>query len=156
MASTVVSVADAVLAIVRGLDLGVEFTADRTYGDYDDEASGREAVLIDVLTPQEPAVDLDSRGGLSYTFDVQIVVRKRILGTDRESQTGRLPNDQIDPLIDAVERIADAMVPEVFSTVDASWLEVPVVSLYDPDQLRQMGQFIGQVTVRFEAQKALA
>lgn len=156
MASTVTSVADAVLAIVRGLDLGIEFTAERVYGDYDDEASDREAALVEVLTPSEPAVDLDTRGGLSYTFDVIVTLRKRIIGTDRESQTGKLNTEQVDALIDAVERIADAMIPDVFAAVDASWLEVPSVLLFDPQQLRQMGQFIGQVTVRFEARKALA
>lgn len=156
MASVVATVADKVLSIVRGLSLGVEFVADRSFGDGDDELADREIVKIDVLTPREPAVDLDTRGWLSYTFDIVIVVRKRLLGAERESQTGRLTTEEIDPLIDAVERIADAMIPDVFGDEDASWLEVPNVTLYDPAQLRQIGQFTGSVTIRFEARKALA
>jgi hypothetical protein len=89
-------------------------------------------------------------------IDVSIGIRKRITGEDRDAQTGLLANHQLDPLVDAVERIADAMIPDVFADVDASWQQTTIDSLFDRERLRSAGMFEAQVTVTFEARKALA
>jgi hypothetical protein len=154
-ASTMAAIADAVLGVVRGLDLGIEYTAERSYGDWEDELSDREAALVEVTTPREPTLDLDTRGSMAYTLDVVVTLRKRIVAEDRDGQTGRISVETLDPYTAAVETIAEAMVPDVFANVDASWLQVASVMLYDPQLLRQTGLFMGQVIVRFEARKSI-
>jgi hypothetical protein len=154
-ASTMAAIADAVLGVVRGLDLGIEYTAERSYGDWEDELSDREAALVEVTTPREPTLDLDTRGSMAYTLDVAVTLRKRIVAEDRDGQTGRISVETLDPYTAAVETIAEAMVPDVFANVDASWLQVASVMLYDPQLLRQTGLFMGQVIVRFEARKSI-
>jgi hypothetical protein len=153
--STMAAIADAVLGVVRGLDLGIEYTAERSYGDWEDELSDREAALVEVTTPREPTLDLDTRGSMAYTLDVAVTLRKRIVAEDRDGQTGRISVETLDPYTAAVETIAEAMVPDVFGNVDASWLQVASVMLYDPQLLRQTGLFMGQVIVRFEARKGI-
>jgi hypothetical protein len=154
-ASTMAAIADAVLGVVRGLDLGIEYAAERSYGDWEDELSDREAALVEVTTPREPTLDLDTRGSMAYTLDVAVTLRKRIVAEDRDGQTGRISVETLDPYTAAVETIAEAMVPDVFANVDASWLQVASVMLYDPQLLRQTGLFMGQVIVRFEARKSI-
>ena len=156
MASIVAQVCDAVLTVVKALDLGTEFEAVRSYADYDDESALREVLRVEVVMPDNPAVTLDTRGGLTYLIDVSIGIRKRITGEDRDAQTGLLANHQLDPLVDAVERIADAMIPDVFADVDASWQQTTIDSLFDRERLRSAGMFEASVTVTFEARKALA
>jgi hypothetical protein len=154
-ASTMAAIADAVLGVVRGLDLGIEYAAERSYGDWEDELSDREAALVEVTTPRDPTLDLDTRGSMAYTLDVAVTLRKRIVAEDRDGQTGRISVETLDPYTAAVETIAEAMVPDVFANVDASWLQVASVMLYDPQLLRQTGLFMGQVIVRFEARKSI-
>jgi hypothetical protein len=156
MASVVAQVCDAVLTVVKSLDLGTEFEAVRSYADYDDESALREVLRVEVVMPAEPVVSLDTRGGLTYLIDVSIGIRKRITGEDRDAQTGLLANHQLDSLVDAVERIANAMIPDVFADVDASWQQTTIDSLFDRERLRSAGMFEAQVTVTFEARKALA
>lgn len=156
MASVVAQIADAVLGVVRTLDLGVEFLADRTYAEDTTELGTIEAVYVEVVTPATPLLELDTRGSVRYTVDVPILIRKRITGADRDGQTGRVSVEVLDPLLDVVERVAEAMIPDAFAALDAEWQQTDIEESYDRDFLRETGEFLATILVRFTARKALA
>ncbi len=155
MSSKAAQVADAVRDVIAALDLGFAFECVRTYADGDDESIGRELVLVEVVMPETTDVALESRGTTVYTLDIAIVLRKRIAAEQRDGQTGALANEEIDPLTSAVEQIADALIADAFTSLDATWQQTRIDQLFDRERLRSAGIFEGTITVTFEARKAL-
>jgi hypothetical protein len=156
MASTIVQVADAVLATVKGLSFDFPYTANRGYGDIDEQLEERDKAQIDVIPSAQPLLEQATRGAWAYRVDVHVVLRQRFSALERALQDGRFDNAILDPMVEAVERIAEALTPVRFTSIepiDAKFFQSAIESLYISEHLRQFGQFTGHIRVTFMVEK---
>jgi hypothetical protein len=160
-----IRIADAVTAEINGQSFSIgEFTAYRSYADWDDKFEDLTTMAVDVVyVTRDTEIGLDSRGFIGYVCSVDIAVRKVFGPTDREgnesNRAGRLKNTSVDPLVTLLEQIHEYFVGERANVVlddetEANWLESDVKSWVNQRKLRD-GLFEGVVRIKFSLRKAI-
>lgn len=168
MTAVPILLADAVTTVINTAEaagtFAVDFTARRSYPDWDDDFADLKSLAVDVVFVSSDGsgalAELDSFGSLETTPAVDIAVRKRFEPSDRESD-GRLKNSSVDPLAKLVEQLHEVFAGgrleslALSQTIEANWVDSSVRTHCDYGKLRQ-GYFLGVVRVRWNVSKELA
>lgn len=167
--------ADALTAVINTAEAAstfapFEFTARRSYPDWDDDfkdlPTHTGGVSVDVVFVSSGAsggdmVELDSVASVDTDLGIDIAVRRRLDKAGDKEANGRLKNSAVDPLVNLVEQLhilftEDRMTAIALqSGVDANWLDTSVRTYCDYKRLRE-GVFLGVVRVRFNVSKAVS
>lgn len=139
MASRIVRVADAVTAELNGHVFQVPFTAVRLYQPVY-ELQEMKALHVTVVPRGILITPLD-RAKCEHDVQIDIAVQKKFAaGT----------NDEIDPLMDLVQEIADFFKQRRLASLpEAIWIETKNVPVYAPEHMQQLRQFTSVLTLSF-------
>lgn len=167
MSASITLLADAVAAVVNTAQqasaLGsLEFTARRSYPDWDDDFKDLKALAVDVVfvSGAGDLVELDSVSTGHTEQAIDISVRYRFNPTSDRDVRGRLKNEPVDHLVELVELIheqlaGDRMVPvTLVAGTTANWIDTTVRTYCDYKRLRE-GCFLGVVRIRFDVSKVM-
>ena len=138
-----------------------EFVAERSYVDWDADFADLDDMAVDVVfvtAPNDDDIELSAAGELSYQVSVDVVVRKRFKPEDRRTNSARLRNEAVDPLVlllqEIYEHFASRRNADVLPTMlTAKWMESDVKSWVNNWKLRA-GMFEGAVRLHFDVSKA--
>jgi hypothetical protein len=147
--SVLIDVADAVTAELNGHVFSQEFTATRTYADWDEQLSTYE-LRSDVVPVASMPTELDTRGSVNYLCSVDIGIRKKLEAGDSD----RVDAEIVDPLVRLIEEIHEWTIGKELN-YDATWESTIFVAAYVPEHLRQNNQFTGIVRVTYSVSKCL-
>ena len=165
MTATLILLADAMTTVINTAvtagDLGsANFTAQRSYPDWDDDFKDIKTLSVDVVPVAGSSLaELDSQSTLQTEPSVDIAVRKRFEPSDRES-TGRMKNSAVDPLVKLVEQIHELFAEgrddslSLAGGLYANWIDATVRTHCDYRRLRE-GYFLGVVRVRWNVSKGV-
>lgn len=124
----VVGVASAVVTALNGGSFSRSFTAERVaLPEFELTDMG---VLHVTVVAREMEISILDRAQDAHDITVDVAVQQRLAATD---------NDQVDPLLNLVEEIADYLNRSTMS--EASWIKTENVPIYSPEQLRELRQF---------------
>jgi len=160
--------ADAITAVINtaqsaGTLGALEFTARRSYPDWDDDFTGLKNLAVDVVYVSSGGddVDLDAAFHLSTQPSIDIAIRKRFDHPSEKESDGRLKNSAVDLLVDLVEDI-HVLICEDRNTaltleagVTANWDGAVVRTYCDYAKLRQ-GMFLGLIRINFDVSKEVS
>lgn len=170
MTAVPILLADAVTTVlntaVNADYFATEFTARRSYPDWDVEykdLAGSGSPVVDVVFVSGQGsggdtIELDSAGSQNYQPAVDICVRYRFGASDRSSQTGRLLNASVDPLVKLVEQLHELMASgraaslQLSQMIRADWMDANVRAYVNQRRLRE-GYFEGVVRVNYSVTK---
>lgn len=165
MTATLILLADAMATVINTAetagDLGsLDFTARRSYPDWDDDFKDIKTLTVDVVPVTAGSLaELDSASTLETEPSIDIAVRKRFEPADRET-TGRMKNTAVDPLVKLVEQLHELFAEGRDDSLDlsggicANWIDATVRTHCDYRRLRE-GYFLGVVRVRWNVSKGV-
>lgn len=168
MSAIPILLADAITAVINAdQDASafgaLEFTARRSYPDWDDDFTGLKNLAVDVVFVSSggESADLDSAFSLATEPSLDIAIRKRFdTPSDRESG-GRLKNSAVDSLVALVEQIHVLLCEDrntsitLAGGITANWNGASIRTYCDYAKLRQ-GCFLGVVRVTFNVSKVVS
>ena len=161
--AVLVQVADAVADALNGATAGTfaaDFTAVRSYADWDDQLTEAEKIRVDVVPHYAPTLELDGRGWIGGEALIDVGVRKKFAQQEQEATTGRLANAAVDEMLLLVEQVAKYLMADRFTALDATcgavWTKTEVRAAYIRDHLRLWGQFTGYVRLTFSTHEVKA
>lgn len=158
MASPLIDAPNAVVAALNAETWTESFTAARSYADWDLalETSG---LFVDVVTAAGSVETelVDRKGSLDYTVPVHIAIRERFTLAERVEATGRIDVAEIDALVELTDDIHAYFSTDRFSGSydDIVWNETRLLICPDRRALREWGQFLGIVELRFSVHAAV-
>lgn len=158
MTAKAAQVADAVTAAINAAQWPMQFRAERSYADWDDELSELERMRVDVVPKFDPDIALDTRATTGQELAIDVGVRKRFSGEEIDSTNGRIRLSAIDEMVKLVEDLGEFLIADRLSgldTIGAVWIETTIGALYIRDHLRQYGQFTGYIRLRFSLHVSL-
>lgn len=132
-----------------------DFAAIRSYADWElplEESAEADAVFVDVVPVPQLESELETRGSLSYSPAVDVVVRKK-LGPEKRDMNGRYALAEIDALVLFVQELAEFFVIDQFASGER-WKQTDIRRAFVPHHLYENHQFTGQIRVTFETSKA--
>jgi len=148
-------------------NFGVDFTAVRSYAEWDVKLEEMDSLHVDVVPAGQPVCRLADRGGtIEHQVVAHIGVRKRFR---RDQQTRRFELSEVDDLILITQKISEFFSsdsitgrPRTLSDFPkASWLEEgeggnrsQILQLCDKAMLRQHSQYTGVVQLVYEVFQA--
>jgi hypothetical protein len=150
MASVLASVADAIAAELNATDFGIEFTAVRSYADWDENLGDLDTLHCDV-TPFSVDVSRVSLSEADYKVTIGVLIRKRFATPDAG---GKIKLTDIDPLVELLEKIIEHFMPSQESgqagrlptMQDAAWDDdSDIKASYSRKVLRGNSQFSGWI-----------
>lgn len=155
-------------AVVRTLNadpednFGQQFEAKRSYADwelaFEDDSDDRGRLHVDVVPVSQLPTELETRGSVSYTPSIDVVVRFA-LGQEFREANGEFTLDQLDALVLFVQRIAEFFTADRFGDAeDFAWdadTGTKIMAAYKPSHLRQHHQFTGIVRIPFTASRRI-
>lgn len=103
MTAKLIQLADAVVEALNDHDFGVDFTAERSYADWDLSLSDSGVVHVDVVPVGHPTSELDTRSSVGYQLTVDVGIRKRFTAEEQDDETGRIELDAVDEMVELVE-----------------------------------------------------
>ncbi len=141
----------------------LEFTARRSYPDWDDDFTGLKELAVDVVFVASggDAADLDAAYFIGTQPAVDIAIRKRFDHPSDREANGRLKNSVVDALVTLVEQIHVLMTEDrntaitLATGVTANWNGAIIRTYCDYAKLRQ-GCFLGVVRLNFDVSKAVS
>jgi len=150
-----VSTADAVLSVLSDNKFSQEFEPVRSYADWELPLEDPDELHVDVVPVGSPDMELETRGSISYTPQVDIVIRKRMAAGQQEPD-GTLILPDVDDLVFLVQEIAEYFVVDRFGDLESiAWQRTQILAAYKPSHLRQHRQFTGIIRLTFSAQNDL-
>lgn len=158
MTAVVVDIAEKVKDALNGHTFTPTFTAARGYAEWDQPLEDDDTTLhVDVVPLQPgPDLELEERGAVDYTVQIDVGVRKRVGTASRNDTTGRIEASVLDGLVALVEQIAEFFLTDrLTDTNTAVWQGTEIKLLWSKKHVRTMGQFFGFVRLTFSATKAL-
>lgn len=137
MASRIVRVADAVTAELNGHTFSLPFTAVRLYQPQY-ELQEMKALHVTVVPRGILITPLD-RAKCEHDVQIDIAVQKKFTSG---------ANDEIDPLMDLVQEIADFFKQRRLTNLpEAIWIETRNVPVYAPEHMHELRQFTSVLTI---------
>jgi len=150
-----VSTADAVLSVLSDNKFSQEFEPVRSYADWELPLEDSDDLHVDVVPVGSPDMELETRGSIGYTPQVDIVIRKRMAAGQQEPD-GTVILPDVDDLVFLVQEIAEYFVVDRFGDLESiAWQRTQILAAYKPSHLRQHRQFTGIVRLTFSAQTDL-
>lgn len=155
MTAIIIDVADAIAAELNDHDFGHDYTAERSYGDWDMELSDLEHVHVDVV-PAEAKIEQDDRGETLHTVSIDVGIRKRFGPTTHMSDTGRVDKAEVNALVSLLQTFAEYLSPvgalagRLPDVPEAAWDSVQVRALFIKDHLRELRQYTGIIRVTYQ------
>jgi len=143
-----IDVADAVAAELNGHSFSQEFTATRTYADWDEELTNS-ILRCDLVPVASMQTDLETRGSVSYLCSVDIGLRKKL----DAGSGGHVTAATVDDLVRLVEEVHEWTIGRELDI--ATWDSTVLVAAFVPEHLRQMNQFTGIVRITYSVSKCL-
>ena len=139
----IVDIAEAVVAELNAGEFSQAFSAQRLYRPQFDLAEMKD--LHVTVVPKGVATSIASRSGVQCDVSVDVAVQKKL-----ESES----SDEIDPLMNLVEEIADFFRQRKLSQYPkASWVATANEPVYSPGHLEELRQFTSVLTVTFRVVK---
>jgi hypothetical protein len=140
----------------------LEFTAQRSYPDWDDDFTGLKNLAVDVVfvSSGNDEAALEAAYFLQTEIEIDIAVRKRFDHPSEKQADGRLKNSTVDALVSLVEQIHVLLAEDrntaitLVAGTTANWMGAIVRTYCDYAKLRQ-GVFLGVVRVKFDVSKAV-
>lgn len=147
--------AETAAAVLDGLEkhtFSLPFQAERSYADWELQLEDLATLKVDVVPVSSPDFTLETRGSISLSPQVDIVIRKR-LGQEARRPDGRFIPEVIDELVLLTEEIAAYFATNRFEVTDSQpiWQNTELLSAYRPSHLRQYQQYTGIVRLTFTA-----
>lgn len=160
--AVLVSVADAVASALNDPDSGFsqEFEAIRSYADWEDALDDKDSdrLLVDVVPVGILEVELETRGSLIYSPDIDVLVRQR-LGPEKRNAGGKFRKEEIDALVYLVQELHEFFcIDRLPDFKDAAWdaeKGTRILAIYKRTHLRQHHQFTGHIRVPFKVSKEI-
>jgi hypothetical protein len=142
VSSEIADIMDAVVSVLQGADLGVTFAASRAYV-LPEDISTISGVAISVRPASLAIHGADLGRRISGDWGVAVIVQGRTL-PDAAS---------VDPLMDAVARIARMFLARPLPGTDARCVAASADPPFDPDKLDVDGVFQAVITLTFRVTK---
>jgi hypothetical protein len=156
VSAILVSTADAVLNVLADHRFSQEFAPLRSYADWELPLEDAGDLRVDVVPAGSPEMELETRGSIGYTPQVDIVVRKR-LAQEQQEADGTLILPEIDDLVLLVQEIAEYFMADRLAEFEgAAWERTQILAAFKSSHLRQYRQFTGIIRLTFKAQTDLA
>lgn len=157
MAAVDIDIADAVKDALEAGAFSVAIEPVRSYAEWDEALEDLNTLHVDVVPVQTgPATELETRGEVEYTCEIDIGVRYRFGTSESESSTGRVAVEEVDRLKLLVQEIAEFFMTDRFDDATAGvWQETEIKLGWSRKHLRQMRQFFGFVRLTFLATRTL-
>jgi hypothetical protein len=157
MAAVDLEIADAVVTALEAATLSKAISPVRSYAEWEEALEDFDELHVDVVPLQTgPATELDDRGSVEYTCEIDIGVRYRFGTSEQESTTGRVGIDEVDGLKLLVQEIAELFITDRFADSPfAIWQDTTIKLSWSRKHLRQMRQFFGFVRLTFLATRSL-
>lgn len=157
--AALVYVADLVTDVLNDAQFGegVEFTAERSYADWDLMLEDADELRVDVVPVGHATSDLNSRGNSGYLVTLNIGIRKRFGQAESDQQTGRIDKAEVDRLVLLVEQIHELLCSYQQRNLasNVAWRETKITDTYVAAHLRQDRQFTGLILCTFHVKRAL-
>lgn len=135
--STVLDVADAVVASLNGASFSQALTAERAYQPTFD-LQEMQSLHVSVV-PRSVAIDAASRSGVFLDCTIDVGVQKKInAGTE-----------ELDGLMRLVQEIVDHLRFRSLDSVAGKWLRIANDPVFAPEHLDQMRQFTSVISVTY-------
>jgi hypothetical protein len=149
--SILLSVADGVTAMLRAATLRRPLPqAERGYADWMVPLESITELLCDVVPVHNPKTELDERGAIKYSPQVDVVLRQRFALSDQDGATGRVDKAVVDELVALVEQINELFCGERMSAFKvATWETTDILAAFSKQHLRQHSQFTAVVRIGF-------
>jgi hypothetical protein len=149
--SILLSVADGVTAMLRTAKLRRQLgQADRSYADWLVPLESITELLCDVVPVHNPKTELDERGAIKYSPQVDVVLRQRFALSDQDVATGRVDKAVVDELVALVEQINELFCGERMCAFKlATWETTDILAAFSKQHLRQHSQFTAVVRIGF-------
>ena len=153
-------VGDALAKLIRETDLGLRpDRVQRSWAQWKDELATIGGLVVDVVpvtTPQPEEQGLSHREAVQFTFQFDIVMRRKFRKEDRDAE-GQIPNDKIDPHANYVRDIL-LLLPkrELPDCSGIAFFEQRLRILGSQRHLREMGQFTAVVRVTYQREEDLS
>lgn len=141
MASVIAGIAQDVLEVLTEAPAGtfpLPFAAARTYQPHVKVADLADARVTVFPGPHER--ERVSRGAVQRTYTVAVLVQRRVTAET---------NEQIDPLMELCERIADFVGPGFVGESGPAWVATELDPIYDPEHMKEHMVFTNTVLFRF-------
>jgi hypothetical protein len=167
MTAVPILLADAVATVINTAvtagAFGLPFVVRRSYPDWDLDYADLTYTAVDVVfvsgqAAGGDAVALDTVSAVVYEPAVDVCVRHRFGPSDRETQTGRLLNASVDPLVKLVEKLQEVLATnranetQIATGIYAKWMDATMRAYVNQRRLRE-GMFEGVCRVRFNVYK---
>lgn len=157
MVAVDLEIADAVVTALRAGTFSRAIDPVRSYAEWEEQLEDLGTLHVDVVPLQTgPATELDDRGSVQYTCEVDIGVRYRFGTAEQESTTGRVDVADVDACKLLVQEIAEFFITDRFADSPfAVWQETEIKLGWSRKHLRTMRQFFGFVRLTFTATREL-
>jgi hypothetical protein len=157
MAAVDLEIADAVVTALQAGTFSKAIEPIRSYAEWEESLEDFDELHVDVVPLQTgPATELDDRGSVEYTCEIDIGVRYRFGVPEQESTTGRVGIEEIDPFKLLIQEIAEFFITDRFADSPfAVWQDTEIKLSWSRKHLRQMRQFFGFVRLTFLATRDL-
>jgi hypothetical protein len=155
VSAILVTTADAVLNALADQRFSQEFSPERSYADWELPLEECNELHVDVVPVGPCDLELETRGSIGYSPQVDILIRKR-MAVDQQEADGTLTMPDIDDLVLLVQELAKYFVVDRFGDLEnIAWQRTQILAAYKPSHLRQHRQFTGIIRLTFSAQTDL-
>jgi hypothetical protein len=156
MTAVLIQTADAVTAELNGHAFALEFTAERSYADWDlalDDEAQRGILICDVVPVSRVVTDLETSGGsVAYEPATDIVFRKKFEPADASNDDGRLTLEAVDELVALIEEVTEHFTPcALTATNPPRWKSTEIIAAVMHKHLREFNQYTGIIRLTFDA-----
>jgi len=151
-----VDIAEAIKDELNGHDFGIAFCAERSEADVSVPLTTLGLLRVDVV-PWLPQQELETRGDVEYTVDVDVLIRKRFEPSEQQITNGRITTEDTDRLRQLRQDIGEFFLPSsptqgsrrLSNFTVASLREVKVMAGLVRGHLKQHHQFTGWLRLTF-------
>lgn len=168
--AVLIAVAKAITTELASADFGPAFTPVRNYGSDDLLLDELNELRVDVV-PVGMTHQLLTRGSWEYVCQVDVGVRKRFDGRERDYGQGEIPIAEIDSLVELLQRIGEYFAPETPSQTGRRLTSLPE-AVWSPtgesdnsgiefraacvrEHLRENGQYTGIVRLTYRVPRSV-
>lgn len=158
-----VDIAEAIKDELNAHDFGITFRAERSEADASTPLTDLGAVHVDVI-PWLPQPELDARGTVEYTVQVDVLIRKRFEASEQSQNTGLVPISETDRLRKLRQDITEYFLPcepaqsgrRLTAITDATIDELKVMSGMVRPHMKQYRQFTAWLRLTYLTSRTIS
>lgn len=153
-------------ALEAGLFVGLQFKAERSYAEFqDEELDDLDCLKVDLVPVGYTKTELDDRSSVLYVTSSDIAIRKKF-SEAQLTQSRRIKKSEIDRLVLFVQELHEFFLrPDVEEGTPvgtrlttypaATWRETNIRTTFSRRHLRDLKMFLGVIRVSYEVSKPL-